>query len=64
MTKFQQIIKRIDFRKVLLVAVLTFVFYNLSSFEVKNLQIESEKFNKRICISELKSSLPMLEAIN
>ena len=59
----QQMIKRIDFKKVLLVAVLGFIFYNASSFEIVSLQIQSERLNKKICIQEMIPSQPPLEVI-
>lgn len=58
-----QMIKRIDFKKVLLVAVLGFVFYNASSFEIISLQIQSERLNKKICIQEMIPNQPPLEVI-
>ena len=48
-----QMIKKIDFKKVLLVVVLGIIFYNASSFELISLQIQSERLNKRICIQEM-----------
>lgn len=56
-------IKKIDFKKVLLVAVLGFIFYNASSFEIVSLQIQSERLNKKICIQEMIPSQPPLEVI-
>ena len=58
-----QMIKRIDFKRVLLVAVLGFIFYNASSFEIVSLQIQSERLNKKICIQEMIPSMPPLEVI-
>ena len=58
-----EIIKRIDFRKVLAVMVLGFIIYNASSFEIVSLQIQSERLNKKICIQEMIPSLPPLEVI-
>lgn len=58
-----QMIKRIDFRKVLAVMVLGFIVYNASSFEIVSLQIQSERLNKKICIQEMIPSLPPLEVI-
>lgn len=58
-----EIIKRIDFKKVLLVAVLTALFYSASSFEIVSLQIQSERLNKKICIQEILPSTPPLEVI-
>jgi hypothetical protein len=48
-----EFIKRIDFRKVLAVMVLGFIFYGASSFELVSLQIQSERLNKKICIQEM-----------
>ena len=58
-----EIIKKIDFRKILLVAMLGFICYNLSSFEIISLQIQSERLNKKICIQEMITSQPPLEVI-
>jgi hypothetical protein len=58
-----EIIKRIDFRKVLAVMVLGFIIYNASSFEIVSLQIQSERLNKKICIQEMIPSQPPLEVI-
>lgn len=58
-----QMIKRIDFRKVLAVMVLGFIIYNASSFEIVSLQIQSERLNKKICIQEMIPSQPPLEVI-
>jgi hypothetical protein len=58
-----EIIKRIDFRKVLAVMVLGFIFYGVSSFELVSLQIQSERLNKKICIQEMIPSQPPLEVI-
>lgn len=58
-----EIIKRIDFRKVLAVMVLGFIIYNASSFEIISLQIQSERLNKKICIQEMIPSQPPLEVI-
>jgi hypothetical protein len=58
-----QMIKRIDFRKVLAVMVLGFIVYNASSFEIISLQIQSERLNKKICIQEMIPSQPPLEVI-
>ena len=59
----QQIIKRIDFRKILVLAVLGIIFYNGASFEIISLQIQSERLNKKICIQEMIPSVPPLEVI-
>lgn len=58
-----EFIKRIDFRKVLAVMVLGFIFYGASSFELVSLQIQSERLNKKICIQEMIPSTPPLEVI-
>ena len=48
-----EMIKRIDFRKVLTIMVLGVIVYGASSFELVSLQIQSERLNKRICIQEM-----------
>jgi hypothetical protein len=48
-----EMIRRIDFKKVLTVMVLGVIFYGASSFELVSLQIQSERLNKRICIQEM-----------
>ena len=48
-----EILKRIDYKKVLLVAVLGFICFNVVSFDIISLQIQSERLNKRICIQEM-----------
>lgn len=53
---FLQLIKRINFTKVLLVLIAGFIFYNISSYELISLQIQSERLNKRICIQEMIST--------
>lgn len=58
-----EILKRIDYKKILLVAVLGFIFYGASSFEIVSLQIQSERLNKKICIQEMIPSVPPLEVI-
>ena len=58
-----EFIRRIDFRKVLAVMVLGFIFYGASSFELVSLQIQSERLNKKICIQEMIPSVPPLEVI-
>lgn len=63
MMNLVQMIKRIDFRKVLAVMVLGFIVYNASSFEIISLQIQSERLNKKICIQEMIPSQPPLEVI-
>ena len=56
-------IKRIDYKKVLLVAVLGFICFNVASFDIVSLQIQSERLNKKICIQEMIPSVPPLEVI-
>lgn len=58
-----EILKRIDFKKVLLAVVLGFIVYGASSFEIVSLQIQSERLNKKICIQEMIPSQPPLEVI-
>jgi hypothetical protein len=58
-----EILKRIDYKKVLLVAVLGFICFNAASFDIISLQIQSERLNKRICIQEMIPSQPPLEVI-
>jgi hypothetical protein len=58
-----EILKRIDYKKILLVVVLGFIFYGASSFEIVSLQIQSERLNKKICIQEMIPSVPPLEVI-
>ena len=58
-----EILKRIDFKKILLVMVLGFIFYGASSFELVSLQIQSERLNKKICIQEMIPNTPPLEVI-
>lgn len=53
MINFLQVIRRIDFTKVLLVIIVGFIFYGASSFELISLQIQSERLNKKICIQEM-----------
>ena len=58
-----EILKRIDYKKVLLALVLGFIVYGASSFEIISLQIQSERLNKKICIQEMIPSTPPLEVI-
>lgn len=58
-----QIIKRIDFKKILLLVVLGIILQGASSFEIISLQIQSERLNKKICIQEMIPSTPPLEVI-
>jgi hypothetical protein len=58
-----EILKRIDYKKILLIVVLGFIFYGASSFEIVSLQIQSERLNKKICIQEMIPSVPPLEVI-
>lgn len=48
-----EFIKRIDYRKILLVVLAGFILHGISSFEIISLQIQSERLNKRICIQEM-----------
>ena len=48
-----EMIRRIDFKKILAVMVLGIIIYGASSFELVSLQIQSERLNKRICIQEM-----------
>lgn len=58
-----EILKRIDFKKILLVMVLGFICFNISSFDIVSLQIQSERLNKKICIQEMIPNTPPLEVI-
>ena len=58
-----EIIKKINFKKVLAVMALGFIFYNVASFDIISLQIQSERLNKRICIQEMIPNEPPLEVI-
>ena len=60
-----EILKRIDYKKILLVAVLSFICFNIASFDIISLQIQSERLNKKICIQEMipTNSMPPLEEI-
>lgn len=48
-----EFLKRIDYKKILLVVLAGFILYGISSFEIISLQIQSERLNKRICIQEM-----------
>lgn len=50
---FLQLIKRIDYKKILLVVLAGFILHGVSSFEIISLQIQSERLNKKICIQEM-----------
>lgn len=50
---FLQVIKRIDYKKILLVVLAGFILHGVSSFEIISLQIQSERLNKKICIQEM-----------
>lgn len=63
MERITRVIKRIDFKKILLVAVLGFICYGASSFNIVSLQIQSERLNKQIYIQELTPTMPPLEVI-
>ena len=58
-----EILKRIDYKKILLVMALGFICFNIASFDIISLQIQSERLNKRICIQEMIPSMPPLEVI-
>ena len=58
-----EILKRIDFKKVLLVMALGFICFNIASFDIISLQIQSERLNKKICIQEMIPTMPPLEVI-
>lgn len=58
-----EILKRIDYKKVLVVLVLGFICFNIASFDIISLQIQSERLNKKICIQEMIPSQPPLEVI-
>lgn len=58
-----EILKRIDYKKILLVMVLGFICFNIASFDIVSLQIQSERLNKKICIQEMIPSTPPLEVI-
>jgi hypothetical protein len=58
-----EILKRIDLRKVLAVMVIGFICFNVASFDIVSLQIQSERLNKKICIQEMIPSTPPLEVI-
>jgi hypothetical protein len=61
--RVMEFIKRIDYKKVLLVAVLGFICFNIASFDIISLQVQSERLNKKICIQEMIPSQPPLEVI-
>lgn len=48
-----EFLKRIDYRKILLVVLAGFILHGISSFEIISLQIQSERLNKKICIQEM-----------
>lgn len=48
-----EFLKRIDYKKILLVVLAGFILHGISSFEIISLQIQSERLNKRICIQEM-----------
>ena len=58
-----EFLKRIDYKKILLVMVLGFICFNIASFDIISLQIQSERLNKKICIQEMIPSTPPLEVI-
>lgn len=58
-----EFLKRIDYKKILLVVLAGFILHGISSFEIISLQIQSERLNKKICIQEMIPSMPPLEVI-
>lgn len=58
-----EILKRIDYKKILLMVLAGFILHEISSFELISLQIQSERLNKKICIQEMITSMPPLEVI-
>lgn len=59
----KNLVKRINFGKVLAVAILTAFLYNISTFEIVNLNIQSKKFDKQITIKKLTNTIPELEVL-
>ena len=53
MERIKHIIRKINFNKVLAVLVLVMIFSNVADFRLLNLEIQSQKLNKRICIQEM-----------
>ena len=63
MERIKHIIRKINFNRVLAVLVLVMIFSNVADFRLLNLEIQSQKLNKRICIQEMIPSQPPLEVI-
>lgn len=53
MERIKHIIRKINFNRLLAVLVLVLVFTNCADFRLLNLEIQSQKLNKRICIQEM-----------
>ena len=53
MERIKNIIRKINFNRVLAVLVLVMIFSNVADFRLLNLEIQSQKLNKRICIQEM-----------
>jgi hypothetical protein len=53
MERIKHIIRKINFNRVLAVLVLVMIFSNVADFRLLNLEIQSQKLNKRICIQEM-----------
>ena len=49
MERIKHIIRKINFNRVLAVLVLVMIFSNVADFRLLNLEIQSQKLNKRIC---------------
>ena len=59
----KNLVRAIDFRKVLVMLILGFCLYNISTFEIVNLNIQSKKFDKQIMIKKLTNTIPELEVL-
>ena len=59
-----EMIRKINFKKVLALLAFGFICFNIASFDIISLQIQSERLNKKICIQEMIPSQPPLEVIN
>lgn len=59
----KNLVRAIDFRKVLVMLILGFCLYNISTFEIVNLNIQSKKFDKQITIKKLTNTIPELEVL-
>ena len=53
MERIKHIIRKINFNRVLAMLVLVMIFSNVADFRLLNLEIQSQKLNKRICIQEM-----------